>query len=417
MINTKLFKNISALSLLQFMNYVFPFITIPYVVRTLGVEKFGLVSFAAAFTAYFSMLIDYGFNFSATRSISIHRDNIAKESQIITSVYLIKFVLFIVSILAFVLIVLNVGFFKNESDLYIYSFLTVIGALLTPLWYFQGVEKMIIITGLTFAVRLILVFSIFSFITNKGDYKLYALLNSFSSITIGLISFSFVIMKISLLTKKNFPILLSEFKEGSILFVSNLSINLYTVSNTFILGLFAPPVIVGYWSAADKIRLAMQNILTPISQGFYPHLSKLFNNSFEAAMLFVRKTSGTLILLSFTVSFMLFAFAEPLVLFILGADFYSSAYILKIISFLPFIIILSNITGIQILLNINGSKEFTNVVLLAAMLNIMLSFILVPKLMAIGTAISVVITEIIVTSMMFYFSFKRIKKAGGKLEV
>lgn len=399
------------------MNYIFPFITVPYVVRVLGAEKFGLVSFAAAFTAYFSILIDYGFNFSAARSISINRNNPAKASQIITSVILIKVLLFFISALLFLVIIFSVDFFSGEKELYFYSSIAVIGTLLTPLWYFQGTERMIVIAGIAFFVKIILVVSIFTLINESSDYKIYALLNSSSTLTIGVISFLFVSNNFILHNKKSAAILLDELKEGSILFLSNLSINLYTVSNTFILGLFAPPVIVGYWSAADKIRMAVQNILLPVTQGLYPHLSKLFSESFEMALQFIKKSFWIIALLSLISSVLLFLFAEPLVQIILGVEFLSSVYILKIISFLPFIIILSNISGIQVLLNLKGSKEFTFTVLIAALFNIVFSLIIVPKRLAIGTALSILITEVIVTSLMLYFAYRKMKKAGLRIEV
>ncbi|KAF0152108.1 MAG: polysaccharide transporter PST family, partial [Ignavibacteria bacterium] len=317
----------------------------------------------------------------------------------------------------FGLIIYGVDFFSYERELYFYSFIAVIGTLLTPLWFFQGTERMIVITGVTFLVRLILAASIFVLVTESSDYKFYALLNSISTFSIGIISFLFLSKKITLPNKANAAVLLHELKEGSILFVSNLAINLYTVSNTFILGLFAPPIIVGYWSAADKMRMAVQNMLMPFTQGMYPHLSKLFNESIEIAMRFIKKLFSVILLLSLTLSIMLFFFAEPIVSIILGDDYLSSGYILKIISFLPFIITLSNIAGIQILLNIRGSKEFTFTVLIAAGFNIVFSLTVVPKMLAIGTAVSVLITEVIVTMLMFYFAHRKLKKIGGTSEI
>ena len=78
----KIIDNFTSLSVLQAANYLFPLIVLPYVVRILGPEKYGLVQFAAALNIYFLIICDYGFNLSGTRAVSVHRAEKETLSQI-----------------------------------------------------------------------------------------------------------------------------------------------------------------------------------------------------------------------------------------------------------------------------------------------------------------------------------------------
>ncbi len=78
----RLRDNIMALGVVQLSNYAIPLITLPYLTRVLGPEAYGKVAFAQVLMAYFILLTDYGFSWSATRKISAHRAERAYISEV-----------------------------------------------------------------------------------------------------------------------------------------------------------------------------------------------------------------------------------------------------------------------------------------------------------------------------------------------
>lgn len=403
-INKTLFRNFSSLTLIQVSNYLFPLITFPYLVRVLGVEGFGLINFSAAFIAYFHTLVDYGFTYSATREVSIHRNNKQKLIEIFNAVLLIKFSLIIVSFIILFILVTFIPKFNYNRPVYFLTFILVIGRGLSPLWFFQGIEKMKYLLYISVIIRALYVILIFLLVRSSGDLLTAVFLNSASYLVIGLIALSTAVLIFGIKFRiPSFEVVKFHFIDSGYIFISTAAINLYTTTNIFLLGLFTNDAIVGYFAAADKIRIAVQGAFSSIAQSIYPHLSKLFNENLEIALIFVRKVVKYIGLIVFILSLILFIFAYQIIRLIVGPGYPDSVILLQIIAFLPFIIFLSNIAGIQTMLNLNYKKEFTRIIVIAAIMNIVFSIILIPVFQAIGTAVSMVITEIYVSTAMIIF--------------
>jgi len=404
----RLIENFFSLSILQGANYLLPLVTLPYLTRVLGPEKFGLIAFAQAFIFYFIVITDYSFNLTASREISINRDQQRKVSEIFCSVILIKSVLMFLTLLFLIILMVMTEKFGEEWIVYSFAFGMVIGHVLFPLWFFQGIEKMRYIAILNILAKSIYTISIFIFIRRVEHYKFVPLLNSFGFITTGVMGIVFAIKKFNVkLLIPSLNMIKINLKEGWHIFVSYLSSTLFTSSNVFLLGLFTNDTYVGYFAAGEKLIRAITHITIPVSNTIFPHVSQLLKKSKKEAFQFLRKIAhlgGSLFLL---VSLFTFIFAPMLVTLIFGMDYLESILVLRILTILPVSIFLDNIFGAQILVNLKKTKIILNISIISGFLSIMLLIILIPPFKHVGASISVLVTQLFIAVTTYYYARKQ----------
>jgi PST family polysaccharide transporter len=388
-------SSVAYLILLQILSYGLPLITFPYLIRVLGVETFGMLVFSVSVTAYFKLITDYGFNLTATRKISTNRNKPNKVNEIFSSVITIKLVLLVVSFILLYLLIQNFKVF-NQYKLVLYlTFGDVIGQVLFPIWVFQGLEKMKYITLFSVIPRFIFTGAIFYFVQTNEDFYIVPLLNSIASIFTGLISlyYVFYILKIKFIPQKLNSIKF-YLKEAWAVFTTNIFVGIYTTSNIIILGIFTNNTIVGYYSIVEKILNIFKRFYGAFIQGLYPNISLRVKNNSKIAYYAVIKILTITGVVMLTISFLLFFSSDFIINIIAGSGYEVSISLLRIMSFMPFIVSISNIITILWLYNIGQFRTVNNFIIILSLFHLLISTIGVKFFDVYGLSISVVITEL-----------------------
>ena len=399
--------NYFSLSVLQIANYILPLLILPYLVRILGTEKFGLIMFAQAFATILTVFVDFGFNLSGTREVSVARNEREKLSKIFSAIMTIKAGLICLAFFILFIIVKVFTRFSADADVYFLSFGVVIGQALFPVWFFQGIEKMKIVALINILAKIIFTVLVFVLVNEESDYILVPVFNSLGFIVAGalglLLSFKYVQFKFPSLKLMNQLLF-----ESSSLFISNFATMLYTYGNVFILGIFTGNTIVGVYSSMEKLILAIKNVFTPLYQALYPWLIKQTD---KKKIEVIKILNPIVLVVGALITFSIVLFGKTFLSIIYNDSLITNnANIFKILSIISIFSALSMLYNTLFFPSVKKYKTRMLILVSAGLFNLVLSLILVPQFGIVGTTYTFVTTEFLLL-ILGWFYFKKYVRA------
>ncbi|CUH94475.1 putative membrane protein [Propionispora sp. 2/2-37] len=349
----KVYKNVSYLSILQMFNYLLPLLTMPYLVRVLNAEMFGLVAFSQAFIQYFIIIVDFGFNLSATKDVSIYRSNKEKLSEIVSSVLIIKMSLLLVFFVVLCGMVFSIDKFRSYYLIHLYTYGMVVGNALFPVWFFQGQERMQYITILNVVAKTIFTLLIFLVVRVETDYLLVPLFNSLGQFIIGSVSLYIIFTKFDIVFFiPKVTVLKGYLVDSFHLFLSRACLSLYTVANTVLLGFVTTNEVTGYYAVAEKLVRAMEGLVQPLTDAVYPYMARTRNKAFIKKMI-KRATAITVLMVA-----VVFIVSDSLFGLVFGHAFLHSSYLFKLFLLEVLVTIPSALLGLPLLVAFGHYKWF-----------------------------------------------------------
>lgn len=329
--NIRIVQNTGYLTIIECVHLILPFVALPYIIHTIGMDRYGMVVFAQTIILYFNIFINFGLNISSVKEVAILRDNKKELNYLVTSVLTIKAILLLLSFIVLILCIVFVPIMYEYKTLLLYSFLFCLSELLFPVWYFQGVEKMKYITFVKSSSILLYTISVFVFIHTKSDYEYVPLLQSLSFVLTGLVAFICLIkvegIKLCIPPLKQ---VVSVFKSAIPFFFSRVSVVFNANLAKIVSGLFLSMESVAAFDIAQKLCQFVMIPVEMLNQATYPHISRTRNKLFITKYLFFSALLGLLLSLA------LFIIAPLLISFFTNENVAEATTILRVLCLFTF---------------------------------------------------------------------------------
>ncbi|WP_286265530.1 oligosaccharide flippase family protein [Thalassotalea atypica] len=354
------YKNFFFLFIVQFSNYVLPFLVIPLLTRALGLDGFGKYAFYIGIGNLLLVFIRFGFEFSATRQISIESENKERVGQIVGAVLAIKTCLLVLTLAVFYLVVFILKPDVQHNILMLGGMFLLSGQMMLPVWFFQGMQQMKFVTFYTVVTKIVYVGLLFLFIRDTSDYGLATVVYGCGFFIAGAISLIHVFKAVPV----SFPtwlLIKDTFKEALPFFSSRVFIMSYTSAMIPLIGFIGTPAQAAIYAASEKLYNAAQSVMYPLANALYPHVAKnkdlsLYKRLFLIAMVVV--------LFGGVIGY----FVAPVIIeFLFGSEFKASADIFSIHLVALVFLFPSMMLGFPLLAALGFSKEANGVVIVGAL--------------------------------------------------
>ena len=384
-------KNIFYSLLYQVLSFVIPFVTSPYIARVLGPTQIGIYSYTYSVAYYFMMLVMLGIMNYGTRCIAKVRNNKNDLNKTFWSIYSIQLFMFFVSITLYLFYCFarNSEYFIVElcQSLFILSF----GLDIT--WFFNGKESFKLIAVRNGIVKILNAVLIFLVVQTASDIWKYTLIMSGCTMLGQFIQWPFLLQELNFVKLKLNDIT-RHLKGVLVLFVPVLAISIFVYMDKIMIGKLSNMAEAGFYENSEKIISAPKAIIQAVGTVMLPHTANLFaTGQVNKVYKSIRDTMYAVLWVTCGSVYSVAAVAPIFSVFFWGANFARCSDVISVISISLLFSCFGNVIRTQYLISIEKDKEYTASLIIGAVVNLCVNYLLIGKYGAVGAAIGTVAAE------------------------
>ncbi len=395
-------QNALALYWVQIATFVVPLVTLPYLSRVLEPEGFGLVVFAQSFSFILGLVVNFGFDGTATREAAAHRDEPGALGELVARVQGAKLLLVGLSALVALVALAFVSKMHEHPGFLLFAWIAAVGQGLGPGWLFIGLERVRLPAVIQLSSRIITAALTFVVVQGRGDGIWVLVLYAVGTMT-GSVITNALMYRIVPALRPRLSASLAALRESWVLFVGLTGVTLYTSANVVVLGLFVANAQVAHFGAAERIVRAAVSALGPVAVAVYPRLAFLHaSDEPERARRLAWITIAVLGGVGLVAAVVLALLAPVIIPVVYGPGFREAVDVLRVLAFIIPPISVGGALAAGWMLALRMDRKITKVILRAGVLNILLGCLAAPLFGPLGMAACVLVAELVVLGGCLY---------------
>lgn len=411
--NRDFLRSVSWFGVIQIGNFVLPLAAVPYLARALLPHAYGVTALALAIATFLSTICEYGFNWSAMRLVSAHRNDLAYLRRLFVNVMCAKFGITLLVALIYCFVLIGVPWMRQNITIYSIAFLATLGGTCFPAWFLQGIERMATLAGISFVARLACILLLFIVVHRPEDAPLATFLMSAPALLSGLGGIWIVYRFLGEAEWPDFYGVVAQWRDGWSTFLGTLTIGAYTSGQGVLVGALGGPVIAGYFVAADKCLSVGKALLSIVTQSALPRVAYLAEHAPDDGIMFIRRLLW-LIPMAAIASLGMALVPAPIIRILFGEPFVPPVVpLLQILSPVPILVSLTSCCASLYMFNFGLRKLWSSTLIAASVVSLMttvLANLFVPA--HIAAALGATMAEAFVAVLsgtMFYRATQRSK--------
>ena len=397
---SKVLKNASWIIVCRVAQSVLSMVVTILTARFLGPSNYGIINYAAAIGAFFVPFMQVGLNFILVQAVIQNDDREGEVMGTALAMSLASGVLSVIGVFAFVM----VANYNDPTTIIVcvlYSLLLIFQALEHFQYWFQAklLSKYTSITMLV-AYFVVSAYKIYLLLTGKSVYwfavsqaldyaiiafALFAIFNKVSGVKL---SFSKEMAK-------------KMFDKGKHYIFPTLMVTLYANIGKVMLTLMTDEAICGFYSAAVMCVGMATFVYNAIIESVRPVILEAKKKGDESYKKMLTALYSFIIYLALLESIFLTIFPKLIVNILYGADYAATIPLLRVLAWYLIFSYIGLVRNVWILAE-EKEKHLWKINLGGAIVNLVLNFILIPILGAMGSAITALITQIFTNVIMGY---------------